>query len=994
MKKIITIYSCFFCLLNINVFSQLFTPPNFVQTLNYPLNINNIVYSSLSNINNYAQTISLQNYTLTNIANFGYVSSNEIQLLPSFEASPNNQGSFFARIADAPFEVVLTNKQNMSFNTPDQFPLDIRKYKLVEFGVKLKPSIQNLIDNFVNDNNPPAGGGLNPYDKDIVSVEADFYQPSPSGFKKRYGFYIKDHQQSNPNTSSSALVPVSTLYPFRIRYCPPYTGTMYVKIRVYINGIQLTDDLNNPYEYISPTFNVTSDLVNQLTEKGPLELGTYNHLRYKENNEQFFAVGQNLVRGVDFNSYEEYIGSFSDMSDKGNFTRIRMDPDALGIEWEELGVYGSQRPNRLINNNPSNILPWHRQTQGFVLDKAIEAAADNQIYFMLCLEQDQNLNNNPYGDSSPTSYFHWNQNPYRTISGVSSVGSFLQFQAPWEYWKKRLHYIIARWGYSPYLAFYEVFNETDNIASNLGGQGYNNNYNFRGWTHQFIQNTKLFIKSYDNNNLVTTGFANCPALKNANSLLHAQPRIGDLDCYSCNKYQTDNKYTNWVRRELTNDVLIEFNSPRRPFIFGETGIFDCNPAPDKFTDIEYHNNAWATAMMGGMGSGLYWYDQNGVNKKDHLRGVKYFMKNIPFETNDFSGRYDDNKLLTAYNTLHFIIAGGPDYQWFYSVNQSGSKAFGWLHNYDTWYAADLNHDPNNIDSCSGWNYPSKDNSGTPFAFPEFKIKNMQLFKWYQIDFYKTYSSSTPFQQSTIKYAGILGLKVTYPGLLGVLPNGAIESLQADNNSSIQPDVAFRIKKTGDSFPYRTSNTNLYEQNFMDGENDLDSLVQHESLDLPNDTTMISDEPIKIDAVLDINHNSYLYFWDFGNGQTSTSSHPTVLYNIPGNYNAILTYTDTQNQVYTVKQTIVVKRNDKFSYQKNNGISVYPNPTQSELFLNNKFHDSIQSIDIYNSILQLIDSSKVNEGLIFDLRNYVNGIYFIKVTLSDNKTIIYFKVTKV
>jgi len=174
--------------------------------------------------------------------------------------------------------------------------------------------------------------------------------------------------------------------------------------------------------------------------------------------------------------------------------------------------------------------------------------------------------------------------------------------------------------------------------------------------------------------------------------------------------------------------------------------------------------------------------------------------------------------------------------------------------------------------------------------------------------------------------------VTYPGLLGVLPNGTIESIQADNNSTIQPDVAFRIRKIGEQFAYRTNNSTLYEQDFMDGEDDIDSIVQHQNLELQNDTIIKSDDPVKIAGIIDINHSSYTYFWDFGNGQTSTSEQPSVLYNVPGNYDAVLTYTDSQNQVYMVKQTIVVTDN-KSQLQNGDsyGMNVFPNPTQAEVF---------------------------------------------------------------
>jgi gliding motility-associated-like protein len=56
----------------------------------------------------------------------------------------------------------------------------------------------------------------------------------------------------------------------------------------------------------------------------------------------------------------------------------------------------------------------------------------------------------------------------------------------------------------------------------------------------------------------------------------------------------------------------------------------------------------------------------------------------------------------------------------------------------------------------------------------------------------------------------------------------------------------------------------------------------------------------------INHSTgaRTYFWDFGNGETSTEINPVTFYNEPGNYEVIL-YAGTDTMIRTAKTTIIV-----------------------------------------------------------------------------------------
>ena len=134
-------------------------------------------------------------------------------------------------------------------------------------------------------------------------------------------------------------------------------------------------------------------------------------------------------------------------------------------------------------------------------------------------------------------------------------------------------------------------------------------------------------------------------------------------------------------------------------------------------------------------------------------------------------------------------------------------------------------------------------------------------------------------------------------------------------------------------------------------------------------------------------NSNNYFWDFGDGTTSTNFN--VVHNFPsaGTYNVCLTaFGDCEND--EVCQEIVI--DDELSTDLNdleNQISVYPNPSNGKI--NIEFnHVQISDIDIIDAAGRLVKQVKIvtPENTILDLENLENGIYTIKFIDNQNEQV--------
>jgi hypothetical protein len=150
----------------------------------------------------------------------------------------------------------------------------------------------------------------------------------------------------------------------------------------------------------------------------------------------YYPIGQN-VAWLPFRDYERY---FAKMSRNGeNWARIWMTNWSFGIEWKPMGQYHG--------------LGFYNLSNAKKLDELLGLAGASGIYLQLVFDF--------HGALSSKVNPEWSNNPYNVINGGFLVSPEQFFTDPRakELYKKRLRYIIARWGYSPYVMAWELFNE-------------------------------------------------------------------------------------------------------------------------------------------------------------------------------------------------------------------------------------------------------------------------------------------------------------------------------------------------------------------------------------------------------------------------------------------------------------------------------------------------------------------------------------------------------
>lgn len=391
----------------------------------------------------------------------------------------------------------------------------------------------------------------NPYDFDQVNLQGIFTSPTGKIYTVD-GFYFQDFTMQQPDV----LIPAGSPQ-WRIRFSPNETGSWQYQVKVIDQQGSAT---SSPMQFQCTTS----------SHKGFVKKAG-NHLVY-DNGQRFIGIGTNLAWcewSSGFTIYQQWITSLKNQG--GNFTKITLAPWIFGIEWEagNLGNYTS------------------RQNRAWALDWVFNQLSANGVYCKLHVLIHDELRT----DSNPG----WNQNPYKSTNGGPCVNpqDFFTHSTAKKFFKQKLRYIIARWGYSPYLHSWEIMSEVDNTGfySSQTSQ-------VVAWLNEmtdFIRQTDVYKRE------ITSGFAwpqNEPDYwsnpKTGFTQLHMYDFIADLEMKIYN-------YARYYR-----------NRYQKPHLTGEFAIGH-DPAVIQQSDpagIAFLNVIWSSVFSGNIGTALSWWWDN------------------------------------------------------------------------------------------------------------------------------------------------------------------------------------------------------------------------------------------------------------------------------------------------------------------------------------------------------------------------------------------------
>jgi hypothetical protein len=136
------------------------------------------------------------------------------------------------------------------------------------------------------------------------------------------------------------------------------------------------------------------------------------------------------------------------------------------------------------------------------------------------------------------------------------------------------------------------------------------------------------------------------------------------------------------------------------------------------------------------------------------------------------------------------------------------------------------------------------------------------------------------------------------------------------------------------------------------------------------------------SFLDQSTNASTYFWDFGDGATSTDQSPSHLYSEAGTYTVCLTVTNACGEITSCQQLNTAVGIDEIAGE-DRGIVVHPNPAKDVIYIRS-MHSAILEVRLIDAAGRSVQESGHTRGhsAIMEVNNIPNGLYVVRVRMTN------------
>ncbi|KPK40243.1 MAG: hypothetical protein AMJ78_07415 [Omnitrophica WOR_2 bacterium SM23_29] len=406
----------------------------------------------------------------------------------------------------------------------------------------------------------------NPFDPDDVDLSAVFISPSKKEFK------IPGFLYSGEVSSDGVSQPL-----WKIRFTPAEEGEWRYYVMVKNKRGSAKSDVRK--------FNCTLS-----NDKGFIRVSKSDPYYFEYTDGAFFyPIGFNVcwALGATTYRYEEYYKAIAENG--GNWSRLWMCSWGVALEWKKDKAYGGLRVYNLKNAKK--------------IDEILELAKEYGIHIQLVI--------NNHGQLSIATNAEWKDNPYNAKNGgpCQRPDEFFTNSEAIRFFKNRLRYIIARWGYSPNIFAWELWNEVDLTD-------YFNEGKVERWHKEMID----FINEIDlYGHMITTSYA-----KPLDYNLWKAPEISysQVHLFSDTLIEETIFWAKEFKKRYNKPALIaEVASTARE------GTIERSEDPN---GIRFHNALWSSFLSSASGTAMYWWWDSyikGNNLYYHLKPIANFISN-------------------------------------------------------------------------------------------------------------------------------------------------------------------------------------------------------------------------------------------------------------------------------------------------------------------------------------------------------------------------------
>jgi hypothetical protein len=550
---------------------------------------------------------------------------------------------------------------------------------------------------------------LNPYADDSLQLVMTLTKPDGTTTLK-WGFFMREAKWNSGNQLARLTEDhTASLHPYhvRFRFAPDMEGPWQFNISVKAPYTSTTSGASLPA--ISLTGFSLHCAPRLPDNRGPLSVDPNNRRTLWfgdiEPQEPFFALGVNMadIRHGNFGAnaqpfpqfgwfkffrrdMDQFTNSFSLLHDAGgNFARVWLMPNIFAPEYVNLGVYDKYHIFPVCSNGLGVEHISSGQFQSWAFDQLVDRARSSNIYLQVCFE--------PSTPGIAYEMYQWGQHPYvsnfvepsRNPDGIYDVKRFFYRDGDMNtvgpdlscesgdvfyYWKRKLKYMMSRWGYSVNLPILEPFNETNqmltyrhqDLRNGQEGLCIENHldwppdpylpHTINKWVSdisRYVRGTvdpddpqgsflgessKLFLMSYTDSETATIGDEPNGPLNIPQFLPFTNPDVDLIDVHRAQypdllneANAVDARTYDFVEHTAKFwDAYPGGNGPKKPFNQGEAQHYTYfeipNPIPGlpptfEFGppiegifhnyDVSFHNELWASAFSGKFAAGTTWH---------------------------------------------------------------------------------------------------------------------------------------------------------------------------------------------------------------------------------------------------------------------------------------------------------------------------------------------------------------------------------------------------
>lgn len=463
------------------------------------------------------------------------------------------------------------------------------------------------------------GSYLNPFDPQEIDVEGIFVDQKGNQYKIP-GFFYQEYKREL-KTDHEELIPVGDPY-FKIRFSPLAVGsyTFYVRVKDR-TGKEVSSDKYTIY-------------VKDSEKPGYIRVSEKDWRYFKfDNGRQFLPIGANIcwagAKGT--YDYDEWLPKYAENG--GNYFRVWLGPSWTTFALERKSVKEYDLKNA-----------WK-------LDYVLNLAEKLNMYIMFCFDSYNELRYQREG-----AYPYWEYTPHNEKNGgpLKEPRDFWTNSEMLKYYKNKLRYIVARYGYSTNVFAWEFWNEVDIISPTAFVIG-----EVKKWHEDMAK----YLNSIDPwKHLITSSFAYSPGKPEIDS-------ISELNFVQTHIYQS-NRYI-----DALLSLIAYKEKYKKPHLVGEFGL-DAGGNDPWIDPYGYaiHNAIWTTVLSGASGTAMSWWWDNHIHPNNlyfHYRALADFVKDINFLDGKFE-RLTNYKLNVNNREIKVIGLQGKKYilLWLYDMKEA------------------------------------------------------------------------------------------------------------------------------------------------------------------------------------------------------------------------------------------------------------------------------------------------------------------------------------